>query len=183
MEITLEDEVPKEDPYETLVNNPAQPSTQPNPQASEKLCLVCGFPIEYQPGHRRGKYHPECRPTQSVGTGTAGRRTNIDTLIEQIADLYRNVGIGLAFVPTMSLDGMVVAGESGKLAESWRPLIEKDPKIRKVWERITTGSGWGTVVMAHAGIGLAIASNHGVNLPGLTQPPVEAPTDHGGNGL
>lgn len=156
---------------------PIEPGDEPTVLTGERICLTCGLPIPDElSGGRRRKYHDGCRPSKQVnGSGSSGKRTNIDTLMGQIGDLYRNVGIGLAFVPSMALDGMVVAGEADKLAESWRPLIEKDPKIRKAWERITTGSGWGTVIMAHAGIGLQIASHHGVKLPGVTKAPTAPP--------
>ena len=157
------------------------PTNESPPVATDgdKLCLTCGLPIEYRPGHRRGKYHPECRPTgaQTASTGKGGRSTSIDTLIGQMAGLYRNVGMGIGFFPPTVADGMVIASEAGNLAESWRPLIEKDPQVRKMWEKITTGSGWGMVIMTHAGIGMAIAQNHGFKLPGMPQAP-QAPQSY-----
>lgn len=167
MALTIsEDDVPPIEPDEpTAIFPPAAPG--------EFICATCGFPIEFQQGKKRGKYHPECRPTQTATTSRGSRTTSVDTLISQIADLYRNVGFGVTLIPGAQLDGMAVSMEAGKLAESWRPLIEKDPKIRKAWERITTGSGWGTVVMVHAGIALAIASNHGFKLPGGVNMPIQ----------
>ena len=170
-----EDDVPP-----ILDNDTTDNATDAPYTSGSRICKTCGLPIpdELSGGGRR-KYHEECRPVQGTvkATGKGGRSTNIDTLIQQIADLYRNVGIGLAFFPSMSMDGMVVADQAAKLAESWRPLIEKDPKIRKAWERITTGSGWGTVVMAHAGIGMVIAYNHGLTLPGMPNQHVEVSSD------
>lgn len=150
---------------------PIEPPDQdelPPAASGDRICVACGLgiPNDGSRGYNRRKYHDECRPQQS-NTPRSSRGTNIDMLIGQIADLHRNIGMGLSFVPNMSLDGMAVASEASKLAESWRPLIEKDPKIRKAWERITTGSGWGTVMLAYGGIGLTIASHHGLNLPGM----------------
>lgn len=71
------------------------------------------------------------------------------------------------FVPPIAMDGMVVTVNAHDLAESWRPLILKDANIRKFWERATTGTGWGKVIIAYGMVGMAIASNHGVTLPGM----------------
>lgn len=137
-----------------------------------KLCTVCGLPIERQPGRRRGKYHDACRPAnapQRTTSSGGGRASNVDTLIDGIEQLHIATGAGMGFVPPIAMDGMVVTVNARQLAESWRPLILKDPAIRKFWERATTGSGWGKVVIAYGMVAMAIAGNHGVTLPGMGQ--------------
>ena len=74
---------------------------------------------------------------------------------------------GLSFVPALSNDGMVVAVNARTMAESWRALIIRDANIRKFWEKATTGTGWGKVMIAYGMVGMAIAANHGVTLPGM----------------
>lgn len=81
------------------------------------------------------------------------------------------IGVGLTVVPNMLpvknrdnyiADGMVVSEKATDLAASWRPLIERDPNVRKMWERLVTGSGWGAVIVSHTMVAVAIASNHGL---------------------
>lgn len=139
-----------------------------------RICQTCSLPIpDEMSGGKTRKYHEECRPTPGTSKGSTGggRKTNVDTLINQMGDFHRNIGLALSFVPTCSMDGMVVAGGAESMAESWRPLIEKDPKIRKAWEKVVTGSGWGTVIMAYSPIALTIAANHGLRLPGISAGP------------
>lgn len=148
-----------------------EPSAEPLQfDGDTKLCQVCGLPIERQPGRRRGKYHDACRPVGSPQrTTSGGRATNIDTLIDGIEQLHIATGAGFSFVPPIAMDGMVITANARQLAESWRPLILKDPAIRKFWEKATTGSGWGKVVIAYGMVTMAIMSNHGIHLPGMGQ--------------
>ena len=167
MAITIEDDVP---PIE-----PADETPQTN-SPDDKYCETCGLVIEFVPGKRRGKYHPECRPAGATSTGK-GRTTSVDSLIEQIAQLHMAVGAGMTYIPPVAMDGMVVSTYATNMAESWRPLILRDPAIRKFWEKATTGSGWGKVIMAYGIVGMAIAANHGVSLPGMkaaAEPPASS---------
>ena len=130
-------------------------------------CQTCGLPIEKRPGHRRGKWHPECKPSGAQQRSTGSRATNIDTLIDGIEQLHIAMSAGLSFVPPLQADGMVVAVNARSMAESWRALIIRDANIRKFWEKATTGTGWGKVIIAYGMVGMAIAANHGVTLPGM----------------
>lgn len=155
---------------EPLIITDEQPTDDTQPftiDGDMKLCQVCGLPIERQPGRRRGKYHDDCRP---VGAAPRQQRTtNIDQLISDIAQLHVAIGAGLGFVPTMAMDGMVISTSATDLAESWRPLILKDKNIRMFWEKFATGAGWGKVILAYGMVGMAIASNHGVTMPGMVK--------------
>jgi hypothetical protein len=162
MEIRTDEPLPFSD---EMPADDTQPSTF---DSDAKLCQVCGLPIERQPGRRRGKYHDQCRPQGAPQRSSGGRATNVDTLIDGIEQLHIATGAGFSFVPPIAMDGMVITANARQLAESWRPLILKDPAIRKFWERATTGSGWGKVVIAYGMVGMAIASNHGVHLPGMS---------------
>lgn len=143
-----------------------------------RTCIVCGFGIpDSESGGMRRKKHTACAPASSAVSTKSTRSPNIDTLINQIGNLYRNLGMGVTFVPGLASDGMAVTVEASNLAESWRPLIEKDPKIRKVWEKITTGSGWGTVAIVHAGLAMTIAGHHGVTMPGMEPAQAQQPTE------
>ena len=169
MSLTISDDVPPIEPDE------------PQELTGERICQSCGLPISDElSGGRRRKYHDECRPKQQATTGKSGRAggVNIDNLIQQMGSFYRNVGIGVTFLPTCQPDGMAITVEAGNLAESWRPLIEQDKRIRDLWVKITTGSGWGTMIMVHGGLALTIASHHGFQLPGMKAvPQQEVPAD------
>lgn len=136
-------------------------------------CIQCGNPLPAG-ADGRFKYCDDCKANKTQGTKQTRqpRAKSLDQLIESIAGLYAGVGMGLSFIPGDGFvqDGMVVGAESRKLAESWRPLCEKDPAIRKAWEKITTGTGWGAVIITHGMVALAIAGNHGVSLPWLPKP-------------
>lgn len=176
MPLVISDDV---DPIE-----PADDSTSTDqPNELGRTCIVCGLDIpDSESGGMRRKKHAACAPSSTVTTKST-KTPSIDTLINQIGNLYRNLGMGVTFVPGLAADGMAVTVEAGTLAESWRPLIEKDPKIRKVWEKITTGSGWGTVAIVHVGLAMTIATNHGFTMPGMepaaqqTQQPGEQGTN------
>lgn len=165
MDIHIEPDLPPIETVETLTIN-SDPSSG--------NCVVCGLELPYSGKGPRRKFcdeHRKQQPSSSSGT----RATNVDTLIGQMGDFYRHVGMAMSFVPPTAMDGMIVADQATKLAESWRPLILKDRKIREMWQKITTGSGWGAVVLAHAGIGMSIAANHGLHIPGLSGPNKVAP--------
>lgn len=165
MELRIEPDLPiDEPPLETTINS----------DPSSGNCVVCGVELPYSGKGPRRKYCDDHRK-QASPSSAAGRTTNVDTLINQIGDFYRHIGMAASFVPPTAMDGMIIAAEASKLAESWRPLIVKDRKIRELWQKITTGSGWGAVILAHGMIGMSIAANHGVHIPGLGPSPQPTP--------
>lgn len=149
--------------------------TEPLTTDTRFSCEVCGTPLTYAGKGRYPKYCNEHKPKppSQGGTGTSIRATNVDTLIGQMTELYQAVGMGLSFVPPLAIDGMTVTAHSVQLAESWRPLIQRDPKIRKFWEKVCTGGGWGTVLMAHSVVVLAIMQAHDISLPGMKKQEAE----------
>jgi hypothetical protein len=143
-------------------------------------CIVCGTgPLHYAGKGRHPKFCDDHKPKGSTSNSSKTRGgIPVDTLIEQIQQLYVAVSTGLTFTP-LALDGMVLADNSAKLAESWRPLILRDPNVRKFWEKVCTGGGWGTVVFAHGIVAMQIAKIHGVAIPGFT--PQAVPTNTEGD--
>jgi len=129
-------------------------------------CIVCGTALTYGGRGRHPKFCDEHKPKKSASSRTSGG-IPVDVLIDQIQTLYVAMATGATFTP-YALDGMVIAENATTLAESWRPLILRDPKIRKFWEKICTGGGWGTVIFAHGLVAMQIAKMHGVAIPGIT---------------
>lgn len=128
-------------------------------------CEVCGTGLTYGGRGRYPRFCDDHKPTKPQGGGTRSSGKNVDVLIGQMTDLYLTASTVFTLVPPTALDGMVLAQNANKLAESWRPLIERDPKIRKFWERICSGGGWGSVLFAHGLVAMAIMNNHNVSLP------------------
>lgn len=52
-----------------------------------------------------------------------------------------------------------------QIADAWIDLAQKDPKVLKLLEKLTTGSAWGGVVMAHAPLIIPILAKYGI-VPG-----------------
>lgn len=129
-------------------------------------CEVCGTPLTYAGKGRYPRFCADHKPNASSSPKAKGG-VPVDILIEQITQLYVGVSVGMTFTP-YAMDGMVVADNASKLAESWRPLILRDARIRKFWEKVCTGGGWGQVVFAHGVVAMQIAQIHGVAIPGLT---------------
>lgn len=134
--------------------------------AGAGFCRSCGKEIPKREGPGRQRvYCEDCKPGASSSSkptskSSTGRRNSTDQLVSQLADLYRVLGLGIGFMDGFS--GMAIADRSEDMAESWRTVIDRDPKIRKVLERMVTGSGWGTVVTVHAITLLPILSHKGM---------------------
>ena len=116
-----------------------------------------GAPPRYCDDHKKNKGSSEVR---------SGRATNTDKLVEGIKTLYMQVGMVISFVAVD--DGTIIAANAETLGESWRSLIERDPKVRKMWEKMLIGSGWSGVIVAHAMVAYPIMSNHGLIPKGKT---------------
>lgn len=160
------------DEYSLSDGDPTQPSQQ-SPQY-EYSCEVCGTELHYGGRGRKPRFCDEHkRSNRSASSGGRSSGKNIDTLISQIQDIYLTIGVAAGAIPPLATDSLIIASNAQRMAESWRPLIERDPKIRKFWERITTGGGWGTVVLAHGTVALALMQAHNVSLPGFASQAVE----------
>jgi hypothetical protein len=72
--------------------------------------------------------------------------------------MYRGIAFGVGLLD--QFDGMALANGADSLAHSWIVLAQTDPKVRKFLQRITTGSGWGAVILAHTIVALPIIQHH-----------------------
>lgn len=125
-------------------------------------CEVCSIPIVYS---GRGPYPKFCDDHKKQPAKSRKSGKNVDTLIEQIGELYMATGALLSMFPATATDSMLVASSATTLAESWRPLIESDAKVRKFFERLVTGGGWGAVIMAHGTLSIGIMRAHNISFP------------------
>lgn len=121
-------------------------------------CEVCGTSLTYGGRGRKPRF---CAEHKKGGTTTSNGKkatANMVVLENNIADLYRGLGMGLSFVDPES--GMEVAGAADKLAASWITLAESNPKVKKFLIKLTTGSGVGAVVLAHGTVAYPILKRH-----------------------
>lgn len=120
-------------------------------------CKTCGAIIEWS-GRGRKPEHCTKHRKGSARSVTGTPSTSTDKIIDALGELYVAVGFGVSFID--NFDGMTITQASGNLAESWRPLIDNDPKIKKALSKLVEASGWGGVLIAHAMVAAPIVAHH-----------------------
>ncbi len=157
LDILPADTDPLDDPSEVLSDSP-----------SGLQCVVCATPLTYGGRGPKPKYCDEHRKNKSTNSVGGGRRSgkNVDTLVMQIQQFYIMGGMGMTMFPPTQTDGLILSEHSAKLAESWRNLLETNSQVRKFWEKMCSGGGWGAMIYAHSTVAVAIMSAHDINLFG-----------------
>jgi len=121
-------------------------------------CTVCGTGPLYYSG--RGRHPTKCdlhKPGK--GASSLGRQTpTMKQLQDSLEQLYIGLGFGVGLADPYS--GMMLAENANKLAASWIPLAQSNKKVRHFLEKLTTGSGAGAVIMAHAMVAMPIMAHH-----------------------
>ena len=85
-------------------------------------------------------------------------KADTNLIIEALKQSYALIGtIAVAFSPA---DGFIIVKNAEDLAESWRMILDNDPKLRRRMKSLIQGSGWGTVVTAHVAVAVPILNNH-----------------------
>jgi hypothetical protein len=79
-------------------------------------------------------------------------------ILKSLQQTYSHLGIAVSLISTQ--DGIHIVQNSGKLTESWRQVLDNDPKLRKKMLGVIQGSGWGAVIFAHIAVFAPIANNH-----------------------
>lgn len=152
MPLIIEDDAPND-----FFTSTDTPNTE-----HEYSCIECGVEIFYAGRGRKPRFcdnhKKSANPTSP--TKTSGNKTNL--IVANIEQFYIGIGVGLTFVNATANDGMVITQSANTLAESWRGLLDTNPKVRKYWERTLSAGGMGTVVLAHAMIAMPILRNHGL---------------------
>lgn len=88
-----------------------------------------------------------------------------------LKSLTKTYALTAQFVMLVSIpDGALIANNIENLTESWRQLLDDDPKLRKVMLKVVRSSGWGTVISAHLAVALPIAVNHKDQFAHLIKP-------------
>lgn len=86
------------------------------------------------------------------------KSTEINLIVKGLEQTYSGIGIGLMMVSPA--DAAVVANNAHDLAESWRPLLENNAKVRASFRKMMEAGGWSTVIFTHAMILAPILQNH-----------------------
>jgi hypothetical protein len=88
-----------------------------------------------------------------------------------LKSLTKTYALTAQFVMLVSIpDGALIAQNIETLTESWRQLLDDDPKLRKTMLKLVKSSGWGTVISAHLAVALPIALNHKDKFAHLVKP-------------
>lgn len=134
-------------------------SGNPRPTSSDLRCLTCNIPLTYGGRGRKPKYCDDHKQTTHNAGGGGGRTPNkalVDRAVSQLELAYQLSGSGLVFIAPVS--GQVIARESTKLAESWRPMLESNKKLRDFFIKVEKTAAWLPLIMAHGDVALAIVA-------------------------
>lgn len=124
-------------------------------------CEVCGTSLEYGGRGRKPRFCAEHKKGASKSASGSGKATaSMQVLENNLADIYRGLGMGVSLVDPVS--GMEIASAADKLAHSWITLAESNPKVKKFLIKLTTGSGVGAVVIAHGTVAYPILARNGM---------------------
>ena len=161
MEINLED------------STPIGMESTPTANNGDLSCEICGTELTYAGRGRKPRFCAKHRPNSSRSTSTPSKKiTSVDGLVSNIADFYSTIGVGLTLYGPTAFDGMQVASNSDKLAESWRKVLETNPSIRKYWEKVFTAGSYGVLISTHLMVLMPIMQHHGI-VPGAATTPVK----------
>lgn len=110
-------------------------------------CEQCGTgPLYYGGRGRKPRFCDEHKPNKGSSSASAGG--SLGQLQSSVEQFYLFIAMGISMVDPY--DGMVIGNKAPDLAKAWVDLARTNPKVRKMLQRMTTGSGTGAIVMAHA---------------------------------
>jgi hypothetical protein len=118
---------------------------------------------------RRERAKERAKPTEdpepdALRFGAAKMTPKWVALRESLTSLYTGASmIAFAFGDPVTTELIQVNSEN--CVNAWVDLAQKDKRVEQLLMKLTTGSAWGGVVMAHAPIALALMARKGV-LPG-----------------
>lgn len=121
-------------------------------------CQECGVIINWS---GRGKKPLFCSAHKSGKSRSSTGVTSVatDKIIDALTETYAAIGMGIAFTID-GQDGQQIVMNAPKLAESWRDLLDNDPKVKKALQKLVQASGWSTVMVAHITVAAPIVMRH-----------------------
>lgn len=129
---------------------------------------------------REGLRRPSRRPAAKKATGN---RTAIPEdvpkgkpgqFVEPVEQIY--TGLALTLMPFDAQCATVIMENGNRCALAWDDLAQRSDAVRKALIALSQTSAWGTMLIAHAPILLAVAGHH---MPGrgTPEPPDNEPDD------
>ncbi len=89
-------------------------------------------------------------------------------ILKALLKTYTSTGILVsAFSPS---DGYLIVQNAEELTESWRQLLDTNPKMRKTMKKTIEGGAWGAVISAHLMVAVPIFNNHRDKFTHLVKP-------------
>jgi hypothetical protein len=122
-------------------------------------CSVCGKGIVRK--SNRGRAPTKCDEHKQGGVSSAPKSKQPQTLTalkSSLIEMYTGLGMAVMFVSND--DGMDIINNADRLASSWITLAQTNEKVKKMLQRITTGSGAGAVIFAHVIVAYPILARH-----------------------
>ena len=108
------------------------------------------------------------RPPGSKNATTGarrGRRPSIEPIKAGLTSIFGGVGMMLMAFPVTRQDAVIIVTKSEPLVDALGELAAQDKRVREVLSKMVTGTAWGSVAFAAAGMALPILANHNL-LPG-----------------
>lgn len=123
---------------------------------------------------------PHAVPRDAVPKEDPPKRTTPKDrqLRDGIASIYTMAAMGATFAGDPMV-GQIISDHADRAADAWLDLAQKDAKVRKLLEKLTTGSAWGDVAMVHISMAIPILATRGLlgGFPMPSAPPAEAPPE------
>lgn len=123
---------------------------------------------EYKPPS--GDKPPQGRPAPKGGSkGGKAKRTPpkptmpIDEIRQELLDFF--IGTGLIALTRNEVDGIIIIGGAPDTVDAWCGLAEKNPYVHMTLQKLCTTSDLAKVLGTTIPLVLALANNHGVNVP------------------
>lgn len=108
---------------------------------------------------------PKGRPAKAAkGKRTPPKPTMpIEQIREDLTELF--IGMGLVALSRNEIDGIILIGGSPDTIDAWCGLAEKNPYVHMFLQKACTTSDLTKVLSTTIPMALALAQNHGMNVP------------------
>lgn len=121
-------------------------SGNPSPTA-DLTCEVCGTGLSYGGRGRKPRFCDEHKPARGKGSGRRSGGPIVDRAITEIGVLYGFAGQGVKFIDPAA--GELIYDQRGKLAESYRLLLETNSRFRKLFADLEGKAAWLPIIAVH----------------------------------
>lgn len=116
---------------------------------------------------------PRSNSGKPVGWAAVNANKKYTKLQGQLKDAVSSIGGGLLVIGAargsnaLQADGLTLLTHSDPLSEKLTAVAKENDAVYQALDFLMSSSVYGTLVLEIAGIAMAMASNHGVTVPGL----------------